>query len=112
MKYFKLLSFFVAVFAFAACSTNDMRVRQYQLSSDVPNPAKPPDEFYVIGSGDTLDIIVWKEPTLSGVAKVRPDGYITLPLVHEVQAAGLTTAQLRKILEDKYRDFVSSQIGR
>ncbi|HEY6200452.1 MAG TPA: polysaccharide biosynthesis/export family protein [Candidatus Binatia bacterium] len=109
MKYVKAIILAASISAvLMACSTKDMRVRQYQLSSDVPNPAKPPDEFYVIGSGDSLEIVVWKEPTLSGAAKVRPDGYITLPLVHEVQAAGLTTAQLRKILEDKYRDFVSS----
>lgn len=110
MNYVKFIFWAVSISAVSlSCSGNkDMRVRQFQLGSDVPNPAKPPDEFYVIGSGDTLEIVVWKEPTLSGTAKVRPDGYITLPLVNEIQATGLTTAQLRKTLEEKYGGFVSS----
>ncbi len=83
-------------------------MQQYQLAADVPDPAKPADEFYVIGSGDVLDIVIWKEPALSGSAKVRPDGFITLPLINEVQVAGSTTAQSRKILEGKYREFLTS----
>jgi polysaccharide export outer membrane protein len=59
----------------------------------------------VIGAGDTLAINIWKEPSLSGPVKVRPDGYVTLPLINEVQVVGLTTAQLRKALEEKYKEF-------
>jgi polysaccharide export outer membrane protein len=70
-----------------------------------PDPAKPPEEFYVIGAGDVLNISIWKEPTLSGTVKVRPDGFVTLSLVNEVQVVGMTTAQLRKVLEDKYKEF-------
>jgi polysaccharide biosynthesis/export protein len=92
----------------AACGTQELRVQEYKVGENVPNPAKPQDEFYVIGPGDALEIVVWKEPTLSGPVKVRPDGYITLPLINEVQSAGLTTGQLRKVLEGKYREFVSS----
>jgi polysaccharide export outer membrane protein len=91
-----------------SCGAKELRVQQYQLPADTPDPAKPPDEFYVIGPGDALEIVVWKEPTLSGPVKVRPDGFITLPLINEVQAVGMTTGQLRKILEDKYREFVAS----
>jgi len=91
-----------------SCGTKELRVQQYQLPADTPDPAKPPDEFYVIGPGDALEIVVWKEPTLSGPVKVRPDGFITLPLINEVQTVGMTTGQLRKILEDKYREFVAS----
>jgi polysaccharide export outer membrane protein len=90
-----------------ACGTKELRVNEYRISSDLPDPAKPSDEFYVIGAGDALNIQVWKEPALSGPAKVRPDGYVTLPLVHEVQVAGLTTGQVRKLLEEKYKEFVS-----
>jgi len=92
----------------SACGTRELRVQEYKVAENVPNPAKPQDEFYVIGPGDSLEVIVWKEPALSGPVKVRPDGYITLPLVNEVQAVGSTTGQLRKVLEEKYREFVSS----
>ena len=52
-----------------------------------------------------LNINVWKEPSLSGTVKVRPDGFVTVPLVNEIQVVGMTTAQLRKVLEDKYKEF-------
>jgi polysaccharide export outer membrane protein len=92
----------------ASCAQKDLRVKEYEVARDVPNPAKPPEEFYLIGAGDSLGIVVWKEPALSGTVKVRPDGYITLPLIHEVQVVGLTTGQLRTIVEEKYREFVTS----
>jgi polysaccharide export outer membrane protein len=93
---------------FASCATKELRMQQYQLPADVPDPTKPADEFYVIGAGDVLDIVIWKEPALSGSAKVRPDGFITLPLINEVQVAGSTTAQSRNVLEGKYREFLTS----
>jgi polysaccharide export outer membrane protein len=102
-------SIFVLITLLAvACGTQPLRTREYQLGADVPNPAKPQSESYHIGAGDALEVVVWKEPTLSGPVKVRPDGYVTLPLVNEVQAAGLTTTQLRKDLEDKYKKYVTS----
>jgi polysaccharide biosynthesis/export protein len=87
------------------CASNELRVHEYRLAADAPNPAKPPEEFYAIGAGDTLGINVWKEPSLSGPVKVRPDGFITLPLVNELQVVGLSTAQLRKTLEERYKEY-------
>jgi polysaccharide export outer membrane protein len=60
--------------------------------------ATTPD--YVIGPDDILAIIVWREKDMSGEVAVRPDGKITLPLVNEVQAAGLTPEQLRVSLTE------------
>jgi polysaccharide biosynthesis/export protein len=88
-----------------ACSTYELRVQEYRIASDAPDPAKPPEEFYAIGAGDVLGINVWKEPSLSGSVKVRPDGFITLPLINELQVVGLSTTQLRKSLEEKYKDY-------
>lgn len=89
------------------CSTKELRVQEFRISPDTPDPAKPPEEFYVIGAGDSIGIQVWKEPTLSGQVTVRPDGYVTLPLLNEVQVVGLTTGQLRKVLEQKYKEFTT-----
>lgn len=100
--------FLLGIFFLASCGTKELRVQQVQLPAGTPDPAKPADEFYVIGAGDALDIVVWKESILSGPVKVRPDGFITLPLINEVQVAGMTTGQLRKVLEEKYRQFVTS----
>jgi polysaccharide biosynthesis/export protein len=96
---------FAIMMGTASCATKDLRVQQFRVPAGTPDPAKPPEEFYVIGAGDVLNINIWKEPTLSGMVKVRPDGFVTLPLVNEVQVIGMTTTQLRKGLEDKYREF-------
>jgi polysaccharide export outer membrane protein len=100
-----LIPLVVVLVLVGGCSTKDLRVQEFRLAADTPNPAKPPEEFYLIGAGDALTINVWKEPTLGGAVKIRPDGFITLPLLNEVQVVGLTTGQLRKVLEEKYKEY-------
>ena len=71
------------------------------------NPAtSTSDDSYLIGPGDVLSIDVWKEPDLSKQVSVRLDGHISLPLVNDVEAAGLTSTELREQLTEKYKDFV------
>jgi polysaccharide export outer membrane protein len=65
-------------------------------------------ELYVIGSGDVLAIDLWKEATLSKQIAVRLDGNISLPLIDDIQAAGLTCEELESLLEEKYKDFVEA----
>src|SRR5690348_10102800 len=55
--------------------------------------AQPPG--YLIGSDDVLTILFWRDKDMSGDFTVRPDGKISLPLLNDVQAAGLTPEQLR-----------------
>jgi len=104
-----VLLFLVAVFL-ASCAPKDLRVQEFQIPADTPNPVKPPGEFYVIGPGDVLGVNIWKEPSLSGPVKVRPDGFITLPLINEVQVTDLTTTQVRKTLEEKFKAFLASPL--
>jgi polysaccharide export outer membrane protein len=92
---------------FSACSTKELRVAQHQIGSEVPDPTKPAGESYVIGPGDELEVVVWREKDIGGSVTVRPDGFITLPLVNEVQVVGLTTSRLREVLEQKYREFIT-----
>jgi polysaccharide export outer membrane protein len=61
---------------------------------------------YVIGPEDILYVHVWKEETLSRTVPVRIDGKISLPLIDEIQAAGLTPLQLKENLIKRFRDFV------
>jgi polysaccharide export outer membrane protein len=61
---------------------------------------------YVIGVGDVLQISVWKNETLSRVVPVRPDGKVSMPLLHDVQAAGLTTMQLREKISQALAAFM------
>jgi polysaccharide export outer membrane protein len=61
---------------------------------------------YVIGPEDVLYIHVWKEETLSKAIPVRSDGKISLPLIDEIQAAGLTPLQLKEALLVKLKEFI------
>ncbi len=56
---------------------------------------------YVIGPLDVLNISVWNDPKLSGFVEVRPDGIISMHLIGEIKADGLTIAELTKVVKDK-----------
>src|SRR5437016_7512526 len=73
-------------------------------SKEPDNPV-PSDPNYVIGPQDTLDISVWKEPDLTRTVPVRPDGKISLPLLDDVQAGGLTPAQLRADITQRLKKY-------
>src|ERR1700728_3546557 len=68
---------------------------------------KPHDDTFVIGDDDVLAINVWKEPDISRSIPVRSDGKISLPLVGEVQAAGLTPAALEKDIASRLKNYIS-----
>ena len=61
---------------------------------------------YVIGPSDVLTITVWKETTLSGTILVRPDGMVSLALLGDVQAAGLTPLQLSDEISSKLKKYI------
>jgi polysaccharide export outer membrane protein len=62
---------------------------------------------YIIGTDDVLNVSVWKEPDLSRAVTVRPDGKITMPLIGDVTAGGLTTQQLQQNLNQGLQNYVS-----
>jgi len=62
---------------------------------------------YVIGADDTLHISVWKEPDLTATLPVRPDGKISLPLLNDVPAAGLTPLQLSASITEKLKKYIA-----
>jgi polysaccharide biosynthesis/export protein len=70
------------------------------------NSADPAN--YVIGPEDMLSIVVWKNEALSRTIPVRPDGLISMPLLHDVKAAGLTPVQLRESIAKKLSEFIPS----
>jgi polysaccharide biosynthesis/export protein len=80
-----------------------------QDSTQAKDPAPPSQAgpTYVIGPDDTLYISVWKEPDLTETLPVRADGKISMPLLNDVQAAGLTPMQLGAALTDKLKKYVS-----
>ena len=66
------------------------------------------DRDYKIGPEDVLDISVWKNQELSRTVPVRPDGKVSLPLVNDIQAAGLTPTRLREELTRRLSEYVPS----
>jgi polysaccharide export outer membrane protein len=74
-------------------------------------PAKPAAEpveqgTFRIGPADELQILVWGNTDLSRPVTVRPDGYISLPLLNDVRASGLTPMQLRDQLKGRFSEFI------
>jgi len=70
-------------------------------------PANQADPTYIIGAEDILHVAVWKENDLTVTEPVRADGKISLPLLNDVQAAGLTPMQLADSLTDKLKKYVA-----
>ena len=66
------------------------------------------DPDYKIGPQDMLRVDVWKEPDISRSVPVRPDGKITLPLINDVQASGLTTTQLAAKIAEGLKKYITS----
>lgn len=64
-----------------------------------PRTVDAPQQRYKLGPLDTLNIVVWRNPELSGQVTVRPDGYISAPLVQDIQASGKSAAELSADLE-------------
>jgi polysaccharide export outer membrane protein len=67
-----------------------------------------PADAYAIGIGDVLEITVWKNQDLSVTVPVRPDGRISMPLLGDVQAAGMTPLALRQTLTDGLKEYVTA----
>src|SRR4051794_12948062 len=75
--------------------------------ANVPNKEVVSSSTYVIGADDTLHVDVWKEPDLTATLPVRSDGMISLPLLNDVQAAGLTPMQLANSITEKLKKFLA-----
>ena len=61
---------------------------------------------YIIQPNDMLEVFVWQEPELTRKVLVRPDGFVSIPLVQDIQAAGITPAELKVQLEKKLIEFL------
>jgi polysaccharide export outer membrane protein len=73
-----------------------------------PAVVEPLGDAFRIGPEDVLDVQVWKNPELSRVIPVRPDGMISLPLVNDIRAAGLTPIELRHQVTQRLSEFIPS----
>ena len=83
-------------------------------AAQAPAPTTPPSDVgkdFLIGLEDVLSVNVWREPELSiKEVVVRPDGKISVPLVNDIQASGLTTQQLQDKIAEKLKEFISTPV--
>ncbi len=82
--------------------------KEPQISKDIQSPKI--NDSYVIGTGDILDISLWRDDALMKQVIVLPDGKISYPLVGEVMAAGKTIAELKKDITNKLVDYVPDPV--
>lgn len=91
----------IVTFLAAGCSTS---------YPPAPAQAGVSDYSYVIGAGDTLGIVVWRNPELSTSVPVRPDGKISTPLVDELVAQGKTSTQIAREIEKRLSAYVRDPV--
>ena len=90
----------VCALALAGCASTAVPVPQAQATN--------PD--YLIGPGDSVNIIVWRNPEVSMSVPVRPDGKITTPLVEDLPAAGKTSTELARDIEKALAKFIQQPV--
>ena len=72
---------------------------------DVIVPPGPPEEGFLLGPEDVIEVVVWKNADLSKEVVIRPDGKVSLPLIGDVPAAGMTADSLAEEIEARYKAF-------
>ncbi len=101
----------IALFLAAVLTVGGLpaRAQEKPAAPSAPAAALPQasDSAYIIGADDMLSINVWKEPDLTETLPVRADGMISLPLLHDVKAAGLTPMQLGADITEKLKKYLS-----
>ncbi|MFL6202846.1 MAG: polysaccharide biosynthesis/export family protein [Thermoanaerobaculia bacterium] len=87
----------------------------FALASALPSAAQvvirsedDPPNAYAIGIGDVIEISVWKSPELSVSVPVRPDGRVSVPLLGDIQAAGMTPLALKEQLAHDFKTYVTA----
>lgn len=95
-----------AVVAASALVLSGCATKNPMASSEVVTPAND----YLVGPGDNINIIVWRNPEVSMSVPVRPDGKITTPLVEDLPAAGKTSTELARDIEKALAKFIQQPV--
>ena len=74
---------------------------------ELPNNSGDPHVIFVLGPEDIVEISVWGNKEFAGKLPVRPDGNISIPLIGDIKAEGLTPAELKKLITEKLRKFIT-----
>ena len=96
------VGFCIAVGLLAACASNDF--------PSAPISAATHDYTYIVGPGDNINIIVWRNPELSMSVPVRPDGKFSTPLVDELVAQGKTSVEIAREVEKQLEKYLRDPV--
>jgi len=92
----------LALLGFVGCSSTTYPPAPAALDKFSPS--------YLLGPGDNVNVVVWRNPELSMVVPVRPDGKITTPLVEDLQASGKTATQLARDIETSLAKYIQGPV--
>jgi polysaccharide export outer membrane protein len=110
MKFLKRSSFSLMVLfilpTFISCSSNSSPTASLHQAENIRVTSAP----YLVGKGDLLEIVTWKEPDFSREVQVRIDGKISFPLIEDLPAAGRTTESLEEYLREKLSEYVTHPV--
>jgi len=95
----------VACYAMCGWAQDSVATNKAEAAETKLADASPSD--YVLGADDMLHITVWNETNMTETLPVRPDGKISLPLINDIQAAGLTPMQLRESITEKLKKYIA-----
>jgi polysaccharide export outer membrane protein len=100
IKYSAIALIAASTLALGGCATRTVAPVDTQVS----------DADYLIGPGDSINIIVWRNPEVSMSVPVRPDGKITTPLVEDLPASGKTSTELARDIEKALAKFIQQPV--
>jgi len=103
-----LVTLFVAAGALLSTVLAPPAAAQKSPVSVTVRTDQEPANAYAIGIGDVLELTVWKNPELSVVVPVRPDGRVSVPLLGDIQAAGMTPLALKATLTEGFKEYVTA----
>lgn len=107
MTFPKILILLAPIVVLAACASGPPSYNASEISDSAANSQS---SDYSIGPGDTLQIFVWDHADLSTGVQVRPDGKISTPLVEDLQAAGRTSTELARDIENVLKEYIRSPV--
>jgi polysaccharide export outer membrane protein len=106
-----LTAFFLLALALFIAASSIVHAQEHKAADPVnkgQGAVAADSDQYIIGPEDVLLIYVWREDAFTRTLPVRIDGKISLPLLDDIQAAGLTPLQLKKALTNKLKNFVEN----
>lgn len=105
-KYLIVISLALVLLTNGACAKSQRTVSQSEhQTAEMQESTISASGEYILGAEDVVEILVWRNEALSRTVSIRPDGKISLPIVGDLQAAGLSATQLRDSIKEHLQEF-------